>query len=218
MPGLWPPLHRLHSLSSLPVIRPMTVVLSAKLALWVTTQSCVNREYKRGLRAPVLRVRVEDVVGQSAQPGVCLSGNSGSCHTGWCWALGLWVWWWAWRAQWYWMLSYSQWTAFSHMCSSGPGGRGQCEGLGRWHRLYIYLVRMQMEVGPVSLSICPGYYKWVGVLGLLYLFNWEVDHKTCTEGVQFIWERCRHCLSTALLLYSVMVLSPDHMFLELEPW
>ncbi|KAI3366918.1 hypothetical protein L3Q82_009558, partial [Scortum barcoo] len=63
---------QLMAVSSSPVIRPMMVVSSANLMmvleLWVTTQSCVNREYSRGLSTqpwgavPVFRVRVEDVV------------------------------------------------------------------------------------------------------------------------------------------------------------
>ena len=42
------------------------------------------------------------------------------------------------------------WTAFSHMCPSGPGGRGQCEGWGRWHLQVTYLACRQTEEGPVS--------------------------------------------------------------------
>ena len=68
--GLWPPLSHL-SISSSLAIRPMMVVSSANLMmvleLWVTKQSCVNREYRRGLSmqpwgAPVLRVRVDGAV------------------------------------------------------------------------------------------------------------------------------------------------------------
>ncbi len=39
---------------------------------------------------------------------------------------------WARWLAWYWMLSCSQWTAFSRVCSSGPGGRGQRGELGWW--------------------------------------------------------------------------------------
>ena len=67
---VWALTSSLYAVSSPSVIRPMTVVSSANLTmtleLFVATQSCVNREKKRGLStqpcgAPVLRVRVEDV-------------------------------------------------------------------------------------------------------------------------------------------------------------
>ena len=48
------------------------------------------------------------------------------------------------------MLNCSQWTAFSHVCSSGPGGTGQCGGWGRWRRLWTCLPCMQTTQGPVS--------------------------------------------------------------------
>ncbi len=40
--------------------------------------------------------------------------------------------------------------AFSHECSSGSGGRGQCGGPWQWHSQLICLACMQSAVGPVS--------------------------------------------------------------------
>ncbi len=45
--------------------------------------------------------------------------------------------------------------------------------------------------------ICPGYYRWAGVLGLLYLHSQGIALNTCIESVGFIWEKCRHYISTA---------------------
>ncbi len=36
------------------------------------------------------------------------------------------------------------------MNSSGPGGRGQCGGLGQWHHQLTYLTCRQTEVGPAG--------------------------------------------------------------------
>ena len=49
----------------------------------------------------------------SAQPGVCLSGRSGSNFRGWCWAQGLYAWWPAVRARCYWTVVSEQ---HSHIC------------------------------------------------------------------------------------------------------
>ncbi len=54
-----------------------------------------------------------------------------------------------------------------------------------------------------STHICPEYYSWAGVLGLLYLLSWGAALKTYTEYVRSIWEGCRHYLSTAGLPFVV---------------
>ncbi len=48
-----------------------------------------------------------------------------------------------------------------------------------------------------SAHICPGYYRWAGVLGLLYR---ELLSK---RAQKIIWERCRHYLSTAAFPFVV---------------
>ncbi len=44
---------------------------------------------------------------------------------------------------------------------------------------------------------------WAGILGLFYLLSQRVALKTCTEGAEFMWVRCRHYLSTAGFPFAV---------------
>lgn len=83
------------------------------------------------------------------------------------------------------------------MCSTGPGGRGQCGGSGQWRCSLICLVCMQIVVGPmgqgeevIGLTNCSEHFitvelsvqlfsQWV--LGFLETMGDFVKHVATTE-------------------------------------